>query len=262
MAKAARQLIALLDTPLLRPPSRPGLRWVECQLASNNEPPDPALPAWRLSQVKKLVEYISYLPLSHLRLMPKKLPLLTVKSVAADAQSGGTEGSAYLIGFDIDKARMQGGELHMTNKVEGFRAELYDRAANQNLVTDETHGYLKIKFSTFGSWKELPDIVFEIGMGSRATAKAERKRILEKRKREAAEAEAAAIAAAPRDEGLEDDGAATLAGESKKRPLGEADSEIPGAKAQVIDAAGGSCEMTRRVIPVQEAPSLDWLHDG
>ena len=32
---------------------------------------------------------------------------------------------SFLVGFDIDKARMQGGELHLTNKVESFKEELY-----------------------------------------------------------------------------------------------------------------------------------------
>ena len=34
------------------------------------------------------------------------------------------EGMAFLIGFDVDKARMQGGELHLTNKVETFNKQL------------------------------------------------------------------------------------------------------------------------------------------
>ena len=71
------------------------------------------------SRVRKLVDTsLASLPLCNLRLMPKKLPLLTVE----DADGG--RGTSYLIGFDIDKERMQGDELHMTAKVEQFREEV------------------------------------------------------------------------------------------------------------------------------------------
>ena len=76
---------------------------------------------------------------------------------------------------------------------------------------------------------------------------------------EAAAAEAAAAAAAaaviPRDESLEE--ADSTGEESRKRGLESAE-EAPAAKAQ----AGGVEAPRRAVVPVQEAPSLDWLHDG
>ena len=131
------------------------------------------------SQVKKLVDFLSYLPLAALRLMPRKLPLLSVGAAAAPPADSASapppcDGGSYLIGFDVDKTRMQGGELHMTNKarppsrtpppgprarplarlsqppvplrqVEAFRAELYDRAANQAIVTATTAPFLKAK---------------------------------------------------------------------------------------------------------------------
>lgn len=140
------------------------------------------------SQVKKLVDFLSYLPLAALRLMPRKLPLLSVGAAAAPPADSASapppcDGGSYLIGFDVDKTRMQGGELHMTNKVEAFRAELYDRAANQAIVTATTAPFLKVRFSVYGSWKELPEAVLDAGLGGIANAKAARKRVLEARRR-------------------------------------------------------------------------------
>ena len=42
--------------------------------------------------------------------MPRKLPLLTVEGVGID------DGCCYVVGFDVDRNRMQGGELHLTNQ--------------------------------------------------------------------------------------------------------------------------------------------------
>jgi hypothetical protein len=195
--------------------------------------------------------------------MPKKLPLLTVTATEGDGVVGGTEGCAFLIGFDIDMARMQGGELHLTNRVEAFREELYGRAANQNLVTEQTQRHLRVKCSSFDSWKELPAVVLEVGMGGRAAAKAERKRILERRKREAAAAavaaEAAAAAAAPRDENVED---GLGAGEGRKRALEGGEARDTKAQAVAAEIPGGGGEAHRQVVPVHEAPALDWLQDS
>jgi hypothetical protein len=191
--------------------------------------------------------------------MPKKLPLLTVSAAARDGEVGGTEGCAFLIGFDIDMTRMQGGELHLTNRVEAFREELYGRAANQNLVNEQTQKHLRVKCSSFGSWKELPDDVFVVGMGGRAAAKAERKRILARRKREAAAA--AEAAAVPRDESL-DDASAMVEGDGRKRALEGAEERDAKALAIGAEGQGEGVEAYRQVVPVHEAPSLDWLQDG
>ncbi len=71
-----------------------------------------ALSRYVESRVRKLADNLSYLPLCRIRLLPKKLPLLTV---------GGHEGVSYLVGFDVDRERLRGDELHMTNQVEAFR---------------------------------------------------------------------------------------------------------------------------------------------
>ena len=59
---------------------------------------------------RRLVDNLAYLPLSYIRLMPRKLPLLTVEGVGID------DGCCYVVGFDVDRNRMQGGELHLTNQ--------------------------------------------------------------------------------------------------------------------------------------------------
>ena len=74
-----------------------------------------ALSRYVESRVRKLADNLSYLPLCRIRLLPKKLPLLTV---------GGHEGVSYLVGFDVDRERLRGDELHMTNQVEAFREEV------------------------------------------------------------------------------------------------------------------------------------------
>jgi poly(A) polymerase len=145
------------------------------------------------SRLRKLVETLSYLPISNLRLLPKKLPLLTVKSEAEGGPAQGGEGMSYLIGFDIDKARMQGSELDLTNKVEGFKMELYAGAARpppnsavRPLVNEEvTHKHLRFRVSDFPSWRALPEVCFE-GMGGKASAKAAYKVLKAARKAEMA----------------------------------------------------------------------------
>lgn len=128
------------------------------------------------SRLRKLIEYLSYLPVCRLRLLPKKLPLLTV----TDAQDG--EGLAYLIGFDVDKGRMQGGELHLTNKVETFKEEVYAGGARSGILTEEvTHRQLRLKIVDFASYRELPDACFE-SLGGREAAKAVHKRLKATRK--------------------------------------------------------------------------------
>ena len=135
------------------------------------------------SRLRKLVEYLSYLPVCRLRLMPKKLPLLTV----SDAQGG--EGLAYLLGFDIDKYRIQGGELHLTNKITAFKEEIYATARRFGVCPEGfDHTMLRLKLRDFASWRELPDGAFA-SLGGREAAKAVRKKLTAARKaKEAAEA--------------------------------------------------------------------------
>ena len=114
-----------------------------------------------------------------MRLLPKKLPLLTVNGEADGGPAQGGEGMSYLIGFDIDKARMQGSELDLTNKVEGFKMELYAGAARpppnsavRPLVNEEvTHKRRRFRVSAFASWRALPEVCFE-GMGGKEADKA------------------------------------------------------------------------------------------
>ena len=82
----------------------------------------------------------------------------------------------FLAEFDVDKGRMQGGELHLTNKVESFKEELYAGAARSQIVSEEvTHRELRIKVHHFSSWRELPDVCFE-SLGGREAAKGHHKR--------------------------------------------------------------------------------------
>ncbi len=129
------------------------------------------------SRLRKLTDapYLANLPLANIRLMPKKLPLLTVR----DAQGGA--GNCYLVGFDVDKERMQGNELHITAKVEAFKDEVNRTALWQGIVTEASvNKQLRLKFSTFASWKDLPDAALQ-GVGGRAAAKALRKQLVAQR---------------------------------------------------------------------------------
>ena len=172
------------------------------------------------SKLRKLVETLSYLPVARLRLLPKKLPLI---SKVAQEQSQGGEGASYLIGFDIDLERMQGEQLNLTYKVEEFKWNvLYQDAARSKIIDDEfTHKQLRFRVVDFPSWRDLPDAAFE-ALGGRDKAKALRKQITKERKR--AEAEAAGKAS---DE--------TDAAPGSKRPadgtVGEAESTESGGPA-------------------------------
>lgn len=133
------------------------------------------------SRLRKLLEYLAYLPLSTLRLLPKKIPLAT-KPALRMAQ-GGT-GVAYLIGLDVDKERIrrgqgEGAELDLTHKVEGFKEELYAGAARSGIVNegpDSTTTWKHLRFTVhqYDSWKELPEAAFEM-VGGLAKAKQLRK---------------------------------------------------------------------------------------
>lgn len=121
------------------------------------------------SRLRKLTDFMTYLPLERIRLMPKRLPLLTVKDALKN------EGISYLVGFDVDRNRIKGNSLDLTNKMEAFKEDLYFVAGKQGLVNEEhTHEQLRIKIVTFGSWKELPDSVLT-QMNGRRGAKAARK---------------------------------------------------------------------------------------
>tara|TARA_B110001469_G_C9393217_1_gene202743 strand:+ start:92 stop:550 length:459 start_codon:yes stop_codon:yes gene_type:complete len=110
------------------------------------------------SRLRKLtdVPYLGTLPLRQIRLMPKKQPLLTAQNDGA--QNG--QGQSWLIGYDVDRERLQGNLLDLTAKVDAFRDECMRTASWQEMEgmdEEEVWRHLKIKFSPFGSWKELPD---------------------------------------------------------------------------------------------------------
>ena len=152
------------------------------------------------SRLRRLIEYLSYLPVCRLRLLPQKQPLLTV----TDAQGG--EGLAYLIGFDVDKDRLQGGELHLTNKVEQFKVELYQGATRSGIVNEEiNHRHLRVKIVDFASYRQLPDACFK-SLGGREAAKAAHKRL--KAAKKAADA-AAGLTADPSQQSEAVDGVAS-----------------------------------------------------
>ena len=142
------------------------------------------------SRLRKLIEYLSYLPVCRLRLLPKKFPLMTVGE--GEAQNG--EGLSYLVGFDIDRNRMQGDQLDLTNKVEAFKVELYGGAFKSKLITEEiTHKELRVKISDFASYRQLPDVCFE-SLGGREAARELHKKLRAQRKAaEKAAAEAAGL---------------------------------------------------------------------
>jgi len=192
------------------------------------------------SRLRKIIEYLSYLPVCRLRLLPKKLPLLSV----SDAQGG--EGLAFLVGFDIDKARMQGGELHLTNKVEAFKEDLYAGAARSGIVTEEmTHRNLRVKIVDFASYRELPAACFE-SLGGAEAAKALHKKLKAARKAAAA---AAGVLVSPQSS------TATAASEAAdggaggtKRAAAAADADAPPGKAARGSESG--------VVPLQRELSM------
>ncbi|KAL1504417.1 hypothetical protein AB1Y20_010823 [Prymnesium parvum] len=184
------------------------------------------------SRLRKLTDFLAYLPLVRIRLMPKKLPLLTVKDAVRN------EGVSYLIGFDVDRSRLKGEMLDLTNKVEAFKSELYFGAGKQGIVNETyTHEQLCFKVVTFGSWKELPDVVLQ-AVGARQGAKAARKaHVIRRRVRDGYDAAgppaaapatgAAAAAALPSGNG---EAASNHAAGSLKRK-GEDEEAYPAAKA-------------------------------
>ena len=165
------------------------------------------------SRLRKLTDmpYLATLPLANIRLWPKKQPLLTVKN----AQDGA--GKSYLIGFDLDKERMQGNELHLNAKVDAFKEEVNWTAMRQNIVTEETKDrHLRLKFSHFNSWKELPDVALA-PLGGRDRAKALRKKLVAQRT-------AAALAETALGDGTE---SAAAAAATSAQPTGGAPAPVP-----------------------------------
>ena len=119
----------------------------------------------------------------------------------------------------------------------------------------------QVRFSVYGSWKELPEAVLDAGLGGIANAKAARKRVLEARRREAAAAEAeaaAAAAAAPRDDfdaGVGDAAAGDVAAGAAKRPLEAGADEAPPSKAQALAAPPEDPRM-KSAVQLQDDPRL------
>lgn len=198
-----------------------------------------ALSRYVESRVRKLADNLSYLPLCRIRLLPKKLPLLTV---------GGHEGVSYLVGFDVDRERLRGDELHMTNQVEAFREEVVHGALRSGVATEATVERYRLKFASFASWRDLPDAACEL-VGGRAAARALRKRLVEARRAEAAArgemlpgeqrralAQAQAQAAAGADatdagEAAASSGSASAGAGEKRLLAGESEANAPPAKA-------------------------------
>ena len=214
------------------------------------------------AKLRKLVEHLSPLPLAALRLMPKQLPLI---SAGADAQNG--EGMAYVIGFDVDHNRMQGDELHLTNKVETFKAEVYDTAARSQLINEEvTHQQLRLKIIELASWRELPDAAFE-SLGGRDAAKARAKQMKAGRKAAAKRAHEEAAAAAEElwdgDEGAEPGMGDAVAGQKRAAPDGGDDagaSASDGASMPAKAARAGAGPADGGVgVPLQHEASLGEL---
>lgn len=198
------------------------------------------------SRLRKLIEYLSYLPVCRLRLLPLKHKLLTV----VDAQNG--EGLSYLVGFDVDRNRMHGGELHLTNKVESFKEELYNGAARSGIVSEEcTPRQLRVKIVDFTSYRELPDACFA-SLGGREAAREMHKKLRAARKA----ANAAAGLLSPTDAGPQDS-ASTVASEAPasgggaKRSL---EGEGGGGGAPAKKAASG--ENGHGNVPLQREASM------
>lgn len=223
------------------------------------------------SRLRSFVEKLEYgLPLVNLRLLPKKLPLLAAKA-QADAQGG--EGQAYLVGFGVDRSRLQGTEIHVTNKVEEFKEEMYNGAIRNGLLNETvTRDQLRLRVSQFQSWSELPDVAFEL-LGGRDAAALARKRVRkakrEARAREKAEAAAAmgpsylgseyndddpAFADAGADADATDDwsGAAAVGAKRSADDVGAA----PAAKAAKLEANEGLA-MQQQSLQRVESSSID-----
>ena len=144
------------------------------------------------SRLRKLVENLtnSYSLVEHLRLMPKKLPLLT-EAAKGCAQNG--KGQAFLIGFGVDKYNLRGTELDLTRQVEQFKDHfVYNGAYNNNILNESegrTQANMRLRISCFQAWQEMPDVVFETLGGREAATSAYR--VIRKARRETARKEAA-----------------------------------------------------------------------
>jgi hypothetical protein len=168
------------------------------------------------SRLRFLAEKLEYgLPIVNVRLLPKKLPLLSERALS-DAQGG--DGQAYLIGFAVDRDRLQGTDIHLTNKVESFKEEIYAGALKNGLLTESvTREHLRLRVAYFSSWSDMPDEAFA-SLGGRDAASDARRRVRrakrEARARDRAEAAAALGPSYLGTEYNDDDDPAFLAGES------------------------------------------------
>ena len=168
------------------------------------------------SRLRFLAEKLEYgLPIVNVRLLPKKLPLLSERALT-DAQGG--DGQAYLIGFAVDRDRLQGTDIHLTNKVESFKEEIYAGALKNGLLTESvTREHLRLRVAYFSSWSDMPDEAFA-SLGGRDAASDARRRVRrakrEARARDRAEAAAALGPSYLGTEYNDDDDPAFRAGES------------------------------------------------
>ena len=107
------------------------------------------------------------LPLVNVRLLPQKLPLLSERA-RSDAQGG--DGQAFLIGFDVDRDRLQGTDIDLTDKVESFKEEVYAGAIKNGLLTESvTREHLRLRVAHFSSWSDMPNDAFA-SLGGRDAA--------------------------------------------------------------------------------------------
>uniref|UniRef100_A0A7S4EUF5 Uncharacterized protein n=1 Tax=Chrysotila carterae TaxID=13221 RepID=A0A7S4EUF5_CHRCT len=141
--------------------------------------------------------------------------------------------------------RMQGEELHMTAKIEQFRASVLFAAEKAGVVNERNRRMQRLKFISFDSWKEMPDVVFDHTLGGRDAAKAIRKRIVAARKQQKAReaAEASLEAELTGDNGVREDSAqigghlAEKGAQSQESKLGTGESQ--NGKVQGDDAGEG-----------------------
>ena len=110
------------------------------------------------------------LPLVNVRLLPQKLPLLSERA-RSDAQGG--DGQAFLIGFDVDRDRLQGTDIDLTYNVEYFKKEVYAGAIKNGLLTEsvtrEHRKHLRLRVAHFSSWSDMPNDAFA-SLGGRDAA--------------------------------------------------------------------------------------------
>ena len=195
--------------------------------------------------------YRSGLPLVNVRLLPKKLPLLSERA-RSDAQGG--DGQAFLIGFDVDRDRLQSTDIDLTYKVESFKEEVYAGAKKNGLLTESvTHEHLRLRVAHFSSWSDMPNDAFA-SLGGRDAASDARRRVrrLKREARARVRAEAAA-ALGPSYLGTEyndDDDPAFLAGES-------AGTEAHAGGADDDEAPAPAMEWANGRAPKRPAAELD-----